>query len=335
MPRSRGTRARATRGLVPAVIVAGLLAALAGCGSGGGSSSGSSTSGGGSGAKVHTIGFVAAGADDPFWLATVRGAEEAGQGGKIKVLTANAKTSADITGMVPVVQDMLTRNPEALVVPGVPQLLPVLKQAQAQNIPIIFYADGIPGSTIERTTVITDNMAAGEKAGNYIKQQLHGRGTLAILDIQRGTYPLLDQRAQGVLAALQGTQIRVVSHLDTACDTQRSVAAMQDILTRTPNVDAVFGACGGAILGAEQAIKAAHRDPNGITVVGFDGKPAEFDAIRAGDEDATVVQFPVRMGKEAVEVANDVLNGKSVNANIDSGSVLVTRANAAQYANLQ
>jgi ABC-type sugar transport system substrate-binding protein len=104
--------------------------------------------------------------------------------------------------------------------------------------------------------------------------------------------------------------------------------AAQDILTKNPDVTAIYGACGPPILGAMQAISDAHKT---VKTVGFDAGPDEVKAIVAGDELASVAQFPAKMGELGAQAALDAISGKTVKANIDTGTEIVTKDNAGKF----
>lgn len=284
--------------------------------------------------KKFTIGFVSPGADSPFWIDTAKGAAAAGDSlADVEVVVGTATQSGDPSTWVPVVQNMFTRGVDAIVVPGVAQLVPALQRFKSANIPIIFYSNGIPGSDLPVSTVNTDSEKGGELAGKYIKQQLGGKGTLAIIRYPKGAYPLIDKRVTGVLNELEGTAIEI-SYLDVGCDSPApAIAAAQNLLTRMPNISGFFGQCGAPVLGAQQAAKQANIDPAKILMVGYDGTTAEIQAIIDGSQDATVAQYPVKMGELAVQTAHDVLMGQSVPAEIDPGTLLITKENAAEELN--
>ena len=66
-------------------------------------------------------------------------------------------------------------------------------------------------------------------------------------------------------------------------------------------------------------------------VVGFDASPDEIAAIIAGDEAGSVAQFPAKMGSLGIETAYKAATGKTVEANVDTGTEMVTKDNAAQF----
>jgi simple sugar transport system substrate-binding protein len=169
-------------------------------------------------------------------------------------------------------------------------------------------------------------MAGGVLAGKFMAGELKAGDTIAILEGVAGA-PSLQQRVDGFKQGL-GDAFKIVASLPTDCDQTKGQNAAQDILTANPNVTAIYGACGPPILGAIQSIKSASKT---IKVVGFDAGPDEVKAIVAGDELASVAQFPAKMGSDGAQAALDAVNGKTVNANIDTGTAMVTKDNAADF----
>ena len=92
---------------------------------------------------------------------------------------------------------------------------------------------------------------------------------------------------------------------------------------------AIYGACGPPILGAIEAVASAGKKTQ---LVGFDAGPDEVTAIVAGTELASVAQFPAKMGSDGAQAALDAITaGKTVAANIDTGTAMVTKDNAADF----
>ena len=85
---------------------------------------------------------------------------------------------------------------------------------------------------------------------------------------------------------------------------------MSDLLTTFPKIDAVFAINDPSGIGAELAAKQAQR--NEFFIVGVDGAPEAVKAIKNKDSiyAATATQNPRGMARTAVQVGNDILNGK-------------------------
>ncbi len=153
----------------------------------------------------------------------------------------------------------------------------------------------------------TDNLAGGVLAGEFLAEQLEPGDTVAVLEGVAGA-PSLEDRVTGFEEGL-GDDFEIVASLPTDCDQTKGLDAAQDILTANPDVTAIYGACGPPIIGALEAIDSAGKD---IIVVGFDAGPDEVAAIVAGDQLASVAQFPARMGELGAQAALDAINGEPV-----------------------
>src|SRR5207245_11450720 len=107
--------------------------------------------------------------------------------------------------------------------------------------------------------------------------------------------------------------------------------AREDILTSKPAVKGGFAANDLMALGAAEAVKARGKTGQ-ILIVGFDAIPEAAKAILSGDLAASVAQNPPNMGKFGVDNALKLLQGKSIPKRIDTGTTVVSKKNAAQYA---
>ncbi|HEX5029616.1 MAG TPA: sugar ABC transporter substrate-binding protein [Gaiellaceae bacterium] len=156
--------------------------------------------------------------------------------------------------------------------------------------------------------------------------------TLGILEGVPGV-PALDARVNGMLAGLGSlkSQIKVVSKLETDCAQDKGLSAAQDMLTANPNITAIYSACGPPVLGLVQVLKTQGKKPGDVIVVGFDALPDEVAQIKAGWETASVAQFPAKIGSLGIATLYRAVKGKKVPKNVDTGTALVTKANAGQF----
>ena len=100
---------------------------------------------------------------------------------------------------------------------------------------------------------------------------------------------------------------------------------MQDLLTRYPDIDIVFGQDDPMALGALQAIKA--NGDEGIKVFGVNGNKDACDAIKAGDMYGTAMQLSYTAGVYTVRVAYDLYKGRQVPAQMLAPTAPVTPDN--------
>jgi simple sugar transport system substrate-binding protein len=245
----------------------------------------------------------------------------------IEMIFAQGSSGTDDEGEIAAIESMVTQGVKAIVItPTSPNVQDALQKAVDAGIKVILVDNDIPGWEGKTALVATDNMAGGVLAGKFMAEQLSPGDTVAILEGVAGA-PSLQQRVDGFKEGL-GDGFEIVASLPTDCDQTKGLNAAQDILTANPDVTAIYGACGPPIIGAIESIKSAGKT---IKVVGFDAGPDEVAAIVAGDELGSVAQFPAKMGSDGAQAAYDAITGGTVEANIDTGTAMVTKDNAADF----
>jgi ribose transport system substrate-binding protein len=137
-------------------------------------------------------------------------------------------------------------------------------------------------------------------------------------------------RADGAKAGLTECGMDIVAELSAEWDRAKGTTVMEDILTKNPDIAGVFASNDNMALGAVEALKNAGVNDK-VIVVGFDANPDAAAAILAGEMEATVAQSPSNMGALGVENALKLVMGETIDANIDTGTELVTKDNADNY----
>jgi ABC-type sugar transport system substrate-binding protein len=248
----------------------------------------------------------------------------------VEVLFAQGASGTDDAGEIAAIESFMSQGVQGIAItPTSPNLQTELQKAVDAGIKVVLIDNDIPKWTGKTSVVATDNLAGGKLAGTWLAGHLPAGAKLAVLQGVLGN-PSLDARVSGMLETL-GSAATVVAKAPTDCDQTKGLNAAQDILTAHPDVQAIYGACGPPILGALQAIKNANITAGKITVVGFDASPGEIDAIIAGQEAGSVAQFPAKMGSLGVQTLVDAIAGKSVPANVDTGTEMVTKDNASKF----
>ena len=250
-----------------------------------------------------------------------------------KVVFAQGKSATDDAGEIAAIQDMVAGGVKGIAItPTSPAVVPALVKAQKQGVKVILMDNDIPAWKGKSSVVATNNFKGGSLAGKYLAKHLKAGDKLGVLAGVPGV-PALDARVNGMLAGLGSlrSQVKVVGKLQTDCAQDKGFTAAQTILTANPDIKAMFSACGPPALGALQAIKRANINPKDIWTVGFDAQPEEVAEIKAGNEDASVAQFPAKIGLLGIDTLWKVVNHKKVKKNVDTGTALVTVANAAKF----
>jgi ABC-type sugar transport system substrate-binding protein len=250
-----------------------------------------------------------------------------------KVIYATGKSGTDDAGEIAAIQNMVAQGVKGIAItPTSPAVSAALDKAIKSGVKVVLMDNDIPKWKKKSSVVATNNFNGGVLAGKYLATKLKAGDTLGVLEGNPAAPALVD-RVTGMLKGLGAVkdQIKVVSSLETDCDQTKGATAAQTILTATPALTAMYSACGPPALGAIQSIKNANIAPGKIILIGFDASPDEVTAIKAGTETGSVAQFPAKIGSIGIATLYKVVQGKKVPKNIDTGTALVTSANASKF----
>ncbi len=206
-------------------------------------------------------------------------------------------------------------------------LAPSIQAALDAGVKVVFV--DTKGSNEGVTYIGTDNEVGAALAGKYLCDNVPAGGKVAIIQgvITTSTGKA---RADGAHNAVTACGLNLVAEVPADFDKAKGQAAMEDILTKNPDLAGVFASNDNMALGAVEALRG--QDLLGkVIVVGFDANPDAAAAILAGEMNATVAQSPKNIGKFGVESLIHLINGETLAPVIDTGTELVTAANAANY----
>jgi ABC-type sugar transport system substrate-binding protein len=321
------------------VLAAALLAVAAGCGSDDGG--GSATSTGASPAKkqkIMTFVFAPRGFND-VTRAWFNGFDAAAKqlGSAVDVeQKATSKIEPDAGPYLTFIRSALVQRPDGIVV--VPNnaaaLTSGLRQIAAQGTKVLIMDQDVPKMDNKVAFVGTDNKAAGKVAADWmLEQQKAGKLPSNEVGILRSPPGIssIDDRTAGFKAALEGTDLKVVSELAPACnDSADARSAMADMLTAHPRLGGVFSACDVIATGAARVLVTRGKDA--VAHVSVDASKQGVDAIlKHKGIDAEVAQHLLKAGQTSVTTLVQALQGKTVPASVDTGTDLVTEDNATAY----
>lgn len=250
-----------------------------------------------------------------------------------EVLFAQGQSATDDAGVIAAIEDLVAQGVQGIAItPTSDAVIPALDAAVADGVKIVLMDNDLPTWAGKTAVVATDNMAGGVLAGEWLAGVLKAGDTLAILEGVPGV-AALDARVDGMLQGLGdlAAEIEVVKRLPTGCAQDQGQTAADDILTSDPGVTAIYAACGPPALGAVTAIANAGIAPADIILVGFDALPDEVAQIVAGNEDASVAQFPAKIGELGIDTLWSAVSGGEVPAFVDTGTAMVTAENAADF----
>ncbi|WP_064686117.1 sugar ABC transporter substrate-binding protein [Rhizobium bangladeshense] len=247
----------------------------------------------------------------------------------VEIIYGQGTSATDIEGQIAQIESMVTRGVQGIALTPVdPTVSTALDKAVAAGIKVVLMDNNIPDWSGRTALATTNNFAAGKIAGEYLKTVLTAGDTLGILEGVPGV-PALDDRVKGMMEGLNGLDVKIVGKGATNCTEELGINVA--LLTKNPDLKAIYAACGPPAAGAARAIKNAGIANDKIVLVGFDFCCGEEEALKSGVEDASVAQFPTKMAELGVDALVKSIRGEKVESLIDSGAALVTPDNMATF----
>ncbi|MCB9944466.1 MAG: substrate-binding domain-containing protein [Geminicoccaceae bacterium] len=272
---------------------------------------------------------------NPFWGAMEQGVKDASQAEGVEYYLQAVESDQAAEPQLNVCNTMLEHNPTAMITAAInsTNLLPCLKQATERNIPVVDLDANLDREIAAEAgvdvafTIGSDNEAAGALGADYLISELGGDATGAVLVIEGLSGNITGQkRARGFTDKLKTAApgLEVVASLPGDWDRGKAANITTDVLTRFPDLKAIFAANDGMALGAVEAAYAAGKGDD-IVIIGVDGNVDAVESIKEGRLNASVAQLPYLIGKEAVENVTKLLQGGSVETTIYVPTLVLTR----------
>ena len=281
--------------------------------------------------ELKAVGLTVGDMANPFFVAMGKGTEEAAKKINPNVKVTALSTKYDLNTQVGQIENFIANKIDLLLVNAVDPkaIAPVLKKARDAGIVVVAVDVGAEGADY---TVMSDNVAAGANACEYIAKKLNGKGNVVIVNGPPVT-AVIDRVVGCKQVFAKNAGIKVLSdNQDAKGSRDGGMAVMQDLLTANPKIDAVFAINDPTGIGAELAIKQAKR--TGIFITAVDGAPDAVVALKDPNSlfEGSSAQNPYQMANDGVKVGFDIMNGKAPKDKVKLLPVpLVTKANLKDY----
>jgi len=259
---------------------------------------------------------------NPFWGAMEQGVQDGAADAGVEFYLQAVESDQAAEPQLNVCNTMLERKPTVMITAAInsTNLLPCLKQATDMGIPVVDLDANLDheiakeGGVDISFTIGSDNEAAGAQGADYVVEQLGADAAGPVLVIEGLSGNITGQkRAEGFAKQLAeiAPGLEIVASLPGDWDRAKAANITNDILTRNPDLVAIFAANDTMALGAVETIYAAGKGDD-VIMVGVDGNVDAVESIKSGRLNASVAQLPYLVGKQAVERVTKVLDGESV-----------------------
>ncbi|HEY2242357.1 MAG TPA: ABC transporter substrate-binding protein [Streptosporangiaceae bacterium] len=315
-----------------AVAVVGLgLAACSssGGGSGGASSSASAKSSSAAGGFAkNNLELIVGTKSDDFYITMECGAQAEAKKLGAK-LTVNGPADFSVSEQAPILNAVAASKPDALMVAptDAKALNPELNRIQNGGTKIIFVDTNSSDTSLGESRISTDNVGGGKVAADNLGQQIGGKGTVAVINVNPGI-STTDARIQGFANEMKAKYPNV-KVLATQYDNDSAATAATQVasdISAHPNLSGVFATNVLSAQGAATGVQHAGKTGK-VKVATFDAEPQQITFLKNNTIQLAVAQDPYLEGQDAVQQALNAANGKAVTKNIGTPLVAITKAN--------
>jgi anti-anti-sigma factor len=186
-------------------------------------------------------------------------------------------------------------------------LEPLICRARQANIPVVTYDTPPVAGSQSIVYIGTDNVAAGQLAGEVMLQLLPKGGLVAAsadsLHANNGC-----QRIRGFSQAVVDTSILMLPPFDDGYDAALGEQRAAAVLAQHPHLAGAFGACGANAPAWGKAIKAAGLSEH-VKLVGFDVGADTIALLKEGTAQAVIAQREYDMGYRSVLTLCQLITG--------------------------
>ncbi|ACT03941.1 substrate-binding domain-containing protein [Paenibacillus sp. JDR-2] len=264
-----------------------------------------------------------------FWKVLITGVEDAANEFGANVTVIGPPSETEIDTQTEQLKQAIRQKPDAIVMAATDynRLVPVAQQIVKAGIKLIT-VDSRINSDDALSFIATDNIAAGEKAGEEMAKLLpeSSSSKVAIMSYVYGTSSQLE-REKGVRQWLEGhSHIEVASTLYSEGRLEKAYELTKELLSEDPGIKGIVGLNEPSTVGAGRAIRDLGLSGK-VKLVGFDSSVDEVKLIEGGVLQATIVQKPYNMGYLSVKTAIEAVRGKKVPKLIDTESVIINKDN--------
>lgn len=284
-------------------------------------------SNGAAGEGALEIAVIPKGLTHQFWVTVRAGAEAAAKELGATVVWQGPTKETEIDRQVSIVQDMINRRVDGIVLAACDEnaLVNSVAQAEAAGIPVVTFDSGVK-SDLPRSFVATDNIDGARQAAGVLAELIGGEGEVGQIPFVPGaaTSELREQGFRKGVAEHPGMKLAATNYSQS--DVSMGMNVTTDMLTAFPNIKGIFASNEPGAIGAAQALRALGKAGQ-IKLVAFDASGEQINALKDGVIQALIVQNPFKMGYEGVRALVASIKGEPVDKIIDTGVTIVTKDN--------
>lgn len=285
-----------------------------------------------SGKDGLTIQIVPMSTASDYWNALRSGAEAAAaefgaEYGGITILYDGPARNGDSQGQIDIMNNAVTAGVDGILLAATdPEALySAVVDAEENGVFVCTVDSGVEPNDAS-SFICTDNVTGCKALGEYMAEVIGYEGKYAIIGDNYAFAAGVD-RPEGFNQGMQqyeGIEYLGIQLADSDIPTAESLAL--NYLTANPDISVIFCSNDAAITGASNAFL-QEGICGEVKLCSVDVSEDIISYIKTGMVTATVLQSPYNMGYEGVKTILALLNGETVEKQVDAGTFLLTKEN--------
>ena len=282
-------------------------------------------------AGKYKFGFSVIDMQNPYFITLEEAAQQIVEKEECTMLVKDPASDADTQAEQ--IREMINEGINAIFLCPVDweKITPSLQALQDAGVKIINIDSQVKDTDYIDAYVGSDNTEAGKLCGNDLIEKYPDGGTVAILEAttQNSVNDRITGFEQAVAKAEKGFE--VVAREDTNGTFDSALEAAKKILEEQPDVTAIMCGNDQMAVAAKTALNLVNNDQT--VVYSVDGSPdIKKELMKADSQIAgTVAQSPINIGKKAVDIALNVLDGKDFEAETAIDVFMINKDNVEMY----
>ncbi|MDX6246189.1 MAG: fructose transport system substrate-binding protein [Frankiales bacterium] len=317
--------------------------------SGTGASAAASTGGGSTGKRVG-VALILKTLSNPYFVSMEKDAKAAAAKDNVALTVAAGSKDGDTSTQIAAIENAISRGDKGILITTNGDAVNTsLTKAKAAGLFVIALDTSTNPPSVADITYATDNQAAGKLDGQYAAAALGGKpAVIAMLDLFNNQVVSVDiQRDHGFLEGMginpgsttqngkeaktgkySGGTYTIACHNPTQGAIDGGRTAMENCLSKNPNINVVYAINEPAGEGGYNALKAAGKASQAM-IFAIDGSCAGLKFVTSGEFASDATQYPGKMASLGVDgiarlarggAKPAVTNGKTF---FDTGTALV------------
>lgn len=259
-----------------------------------------------------------------FWTSMIDGANMAAKEHEVHLTIMGPESETKYEEQGAMIEEGIRMKPDAiaLVPASYTKTASYAEKIEKSDIKLML-VDSVMEESMGSCIVATDNVEAGRKMGDFIKENAEDIRGIGVVGHVQGS-STATERELGLRNGLEEYEDKIVDVVFCDSNYNKAYKITKEMLEKHPEINVLAGLNEYSSVGAARALIDLGLEGK-IFMVGFDSSIKEVDFLESGIFQAIVVQKPLNMGYLAVENTIKLLENEMLPQYIDSGSAIITK----------